>query len=65
MSQKLVLVSKTSGKLQVSLEKDQFGFDLYLMKNGYQRTGVPVNDTLLLMIKEAIEEYFEQKQKGG
>jgi len=38
---------------------DGYGLELYTMRNGYQWSGVGVDDEMLSMIKAAIDEHFE------
>lgn len=49
------------GKRKVKIQNDGFDNALSVMKNGWQWTGFPVDDELLLMMRQAIHDYFTQK----
>lgn len=51
-----------NGKKKTWIEKDEFGLILLVMTNGWQSTGVHVNDDVLKMIKGTIDEYFNTKE---
>lgn len=56
-----VLVFKSDGNKKVKITNDGFGLELYTMRNGWQWTGQGVDSKLLHLMRDAINEYFENK----
>lgn len=53
-------VKKTEGQNMVSIETGKFEINVSTMINGFQSTGFPANKALLLMLRDAINEFIEK-----
>ena len=51
---------KESGRKKIKITNDGYGLEFYTMRNGYQWTGFGVDTELLVMMRDAIDEYFNQ-----
>ena len=51
---------KESGRKKVKIADDGYGLEFYTMRNGYQWSGFGVDIELLVMMRDAIDEYFNQ-----
>ena len=54
----MIVSIKESGNKKVKITKDKYGTELYIMRNGFQWSGSPVDEEILSMILSVIEEYF-------
>lgn len=57
----MIEILKRNGKMGVKIENTDYGIELSTMRNGSHWSGGPVDVKLLEMIRDAINEYLEQK----
>jgi len=54
------MILKEKGKKKVRIEDTQDGVDFLIMRNGYQWSGIETDKELLILIRDAINEYLEK-----
>ncbi|MBT4129639.1 MAG: hypothetical protein HOD58_06225 [Gammaproteobacteria bacterium] len=54
------IIKTDGGRKRVILKQIYADLELQTMINGHQSTGQPVDETLLLLIQEAISDYFSK-----
>ena len=57
-----IYVLKENGKKKVKILSEGVGVEFLTMRNGFQWSGFGVDTELLVMMREAIDEYFENAQ---
>ena len=50
-------IEKLSGKKGVTIREDKYGIEVLTMRNGYQWSGMPMDDELIDMLEAAISEF--------
>lgn len=50
-------IEKLSGKKGVIIRDDKYGIEVLTMRNGYQWSGMPMDDELIDMLEAAISEF--------
>ena len=48
---------------RVRMTNEDCGFHMMTMKNGFQWAGAPVDRDVLLMMRDVIDQYFEENPK--
>jgi len=64
MSEKVIVKIKLkNAKDGIKIIRDKYGLWLSTTRNGWHWSSIPVNDSVLRMIKKAIDVYFKKKEK--
>lgn len=50
-------IEKRNGKKGVVIREDRWGVEVLTMRNGYQWSGMPMDEELIDMLQEAIAEF--------
>jgi hypothetical protein len=66
MTETLYAIIEHGERKKVKIQDSGYGVEFLTMRNGFQWSGFRVDDEILSMMKEAIEQYFENidNQKG-